>query len=204
MKPQQPAATAEKLLDIAESLFAEKGFYGTSIRDVADGLAIAKSSLLHHYPTKEKLYGAVLKKLADEMTLEVRYIREQFDDEKEQIFQFVKRLCANSHNTPNRENIIFRELLDNPRRAEKARKWFFVDYFKELTGIIRSGQQKGIFKPVHPEIFILQLLGAHRYLIISLPTVKQFFDQQTYRQILENFQAELEALVEERLIEAED
>jgi len=200
MKPQKPAATAEKLIDIAESLFAEKGFYGTSIRDLAEGIAIAKSSLLHHFATKEKLYGAVLKKLADEMTLEVKGIREKFDDEKEQILQFVQLLCDNSEKKPNRENIILRELLDNPKRAEKAKKWFFVDYFRELTGMIKSGQGKGLFKAVNPEVFILQLLGAHRYLIISLPTVKQFFDAEIYRQILKDHRGELETFVKERLI----
>ncbi|MBC2717290.1 MAG: TetR/AcrR family transcriptional regulator [Desulfobacteraceae bacterium] len=203
MKSQKTTATAEKLIDIAESFFAEKGFYGTSIRDLADGIAIAKSSLLHHYPSKEKLYGAVLKKLAGEMTLEVKYIRKQFTDEKEQIFQFVQLLCNNSEKKPNRENIILRELIDNPKRAEKAKKWFFVDYFKELTGIIKSGQTKGLFKPINPEIFILQLLGAHRYLIISLPTVKQFFDEKIYQQILKDHRTELETFVNERLINEE-
>ena len=193
-------ATADKLIDAAESLFAEKGFYGTSIREVADCLSIAKSSLLHHFPQKEKLYGAVLKKLADEMTQEVREIRHQFTGEKEQIFQFVHMLCHNSEKKPNRENIILRELLDNPKRAEKAKKWFFVDYFNELTDMIKSGQNKGFFKPVNPEIFILQLLGAHRYLIISLPTVKQFFDAKIYQQILKDHRAELETFVKERLI----
>jgi len=90
MKSQKPTATADKLIEIAESLFAEKGFYGTSIRDLAEGIAIAKSSLLHHFHTKEELYGAVLKKLSDEMTLEATNIRAQFSDEKEQIFQFVQ------------------------------------------------------------------------------------------------------------------
>ncbi len=203
MTPQKPPATAEKLIDIAESLFAEKGFYGTSIRDLAEGIGIAKSSLLHHFPTKEKLYGAVLKKLADEMTHEVQGIREAFSDEKEQIFAFVQLLCNNSEKKPNRENIILRELLDNPKRAEKAKKWFFVDYFRELTGMIKSGQNQGMFKPVNPEIFILQLLGAHRYLIISLPTVKQFFDATIYQQILTDHRAELESFVKERLINEE-
>ena len=200
MKPRKPAATAEKLIDIAESLFAEKGFYGTSIRDLAEGIAIAKSSLLHHFPTKEKLYGAVLKKLADEMTAEVKGIRKQFSNEKDQIFQFIQLLCDNSGKKPNRESIILRELIDNPKRAEKAKKWFFVDYFRELTDMIRSGQIHGKFKPVSPEIFILQLLGSHRYLIISLPTVKQFFDAGIYQQILKDHQGELETFVKERLI----
>lgn len=192
--------TADKLIDAAELLFAEKGFYGTSIREVADCLSIAKSSLLHHFPHKEKLYAAVLKKLADEMTEEVRQIRHDFANENEQIFEFVRMLCLNSEKKPNRENIILRELLDNPKRAEKVKKWFFVDYFEELIGIIKSGQSKELFKPVNPEIFILQLLGAHRYLIISLPTVKQFFDKKIYQQILKDHHTELEIFVSERLI----
>jgi AcrR family transcriptional regulator len=200
MKPKKAPTTAEKLIEIAETQFAEKGFYGTSIRDLADGLAIAKSSLLHHYSTKEKLYGAVLKKLADEMTAEVKNIRKQLPNEKDQIFAFVRLLCDNSEKKPIRESIILRELLDNPKRAEKARKWFFVNYYDELTGIIKSGQNKDLFKQVNPEVFIMQLLGAHRYLIISLPTVRQFFDKHIFQQILKDYRAELETFVNERLI----
>jgi AcrR family transcriptional regulator len=200
MKPQKPAATADKLIEIAESLFAEKGFYGTSIRDLSEGIGIAKSSLLHHFHTKEKLYGAVLQKLASEMTFEVKNIRERFSDEKEQIFAFVQLLCDNSKKNPIRESILLRELLDNPKRADKVKKWFFVDYYKELTGMITSGQTRGVFKPVNPEVFILQLLGAHRYLIISLPTVKQFFDEKIYQQISKDHHTELEIFVRERLI----
>ena len=200
MKEQKPIATADKLIEIAESLFAEKGFYGTSIKDLADSIPIAKSSLFHHFHTKEKLYGAVLKKLASEMTHEVKNIRKQFADETEQIFAFVQLLCDNSEKKPIRVSILLRELLDNPKRADNVKKWFFVDYYKELTDMIKSGQNKGCFKPVNPEVFILQLLGAHRYLIISLPTVKQFFDEQIYQQILKDHRKELETFVKERLM----
>ena len=134
------------------------------------------------------------------MTGEVKNIRKQFADEKEQIFAFVQLLCDNSKKNPNRESILLRELLDNPKRADKVKKWFFVDYYKELTDMIKSGQAKGFFKPMNPEVFILQLLGAHRYLIISLPTVKQFFDENIYQQILKDHRTELEAFVKERLI----
>ena len=61
-------------------------------------------------------------------------------------------------------------------------------------------QDNELFRALNPEIFILQLLGAHRYLIISLPTVKQFFDKQIYYQILEGHQTELKQFVYERLI----
>ncbi len=191
--------TADRLLEAAEKLFAEKGFYGASIRDISRCLSIAKSSLLHHYSSKEKLYGEVLNKIAREMTEEVRAIRQSTTDEREQLRQFVRLLWENSQHKPNRENIIIREMLDNPKRANQVKKWFFVDYLNELTGIIRSGQAKGIFKLVVPEVFIFQLLGAHRYVVISMPTVKQFFSTQTYKKIITEHTRELEAFVEERL-----
>lgn len=199
MKTNPSLPTADRLLEAAESLFAQKGFYGASIRDIAQCLSIAKSSLLHHYPSKEKLYGEVLNKIALEMTEEVRKIRQSVDDEREQLRQFIRLLWENSQNKPNRENIIIREMLDNPKRADKVKKWFFVDYLNELTGIIRSGQAKGIFKPVVPEVFIFQLLGAHRYVVISMPTVKQFFPVETNKKLVSEHTRELEEFVEERL-----
>ncbi|MCU0600159.1 MAG: TetR/AcrR family transcriptional regulator [Desulfobacterales bacterium] len=199
MKTNPSLPTADRLLEAAESLFAQKGFYGASIRDIAQCLSIAKSSLLHHYPSKEKLYGEVLNKIALEMTEEVRRIRQSVNDEREQLRQFIRLLWENSQNKPNRENIIIREMLDNPKRADKVKKWFFVDYLNELTGIIRSGQARGIFKPVVPEVFIFQLLGAHRYVVISMPTVKQFFPAETYKKVVSEHTRELEAFVGERL-----
>ncbi len=192
--------TAQRLLEIAESVFAEKGFYGASIRLVAERLPVAKSTLLHHYPSKEKLYGAVLKRLADEMTREVQSIRARYPDEKVQLKQFLHLLAQSSIDKPNRDQILLRELLDNPRRIEKARKWFFGDYFTELTGIVRSGQQKSIFKPFHPEVFILQLLGAHRYLVISLPTMKRLLAPDIFTEIIQNHTRELERFVEQHLL----
>lgn len=44
----------------AMRLFARDGYGDTSLRDVADAAGVSKSTLLHHYPTKELLLSAVL------------------------------------------------------------------------------------------------------------------------------------------------
>src|SRR6188768_2750579 len=56
-----------QILDAAESLFAGSGFHGTSVRDVASALGIPTASLLHHFPRKERLYGAVLQRIATQL-----------------------------------------------------------------------------------------------------------------------------------------
>jgi len=52
--------TAQRILDVAEALFAEHGYAGTSLRDVARAAGLRTPSLYNHFESKESLYGAVL------------------------------------------------------------------------------------------------------------------------------------------------
>ncbi len=54
--------TALQILDAAEDLFAECGFSGTTLRDVATRVGIQIPSLYNHFESKEGLYAAVLER----------------------------------------------------------------------------------------------------------------------------------------------
>jgi AcrR family transcriptional regulator len=50
----------EGILDRAAALFARHGFEHTSLQAVADAVGLSKAGLLHHFPSKDALYAAVL------------------------------------------------------------------------------------------------------------------------------------------------
>ncbi|MBQ0098696.1 MAG: TetR/AcrR family transcriptional regulator [Oscillospiraceae bacterium] len=55
--------TKEKILDAALISFAENGYKGTNLRDLAGSLGLSKSALYKHYKSKEDIYNAVLDRM---------------------------------------------------------------------------------------------------------------------------------------------
>ena len=58
--------TAQRILDVAENLFAQQGYEGTSLRQIAQGAALTEPALYNHFSGKQALYEAVLHRARSE------------------------------------------------------------------------------------------------------------------------------------------
>lgn len=57
---EQEKSTRDRIFEAAVTLFAQKGYHGTSMRDLARAVGIKESSLYNHFPGKGSLLEAVL------------------------------------------------------------------------------------------------------------------------------------------------
>lgn len=69
-KQRQIAEREKIILVVARRMFAEKGFYGTNLNDVAKEVGIARGTIYLHFPTKEDLLAAIIRH-AEEHILKV-------------------------------------------------------------------------------------------------------------------------------------
>jgi AcrR family transcriptional regulator len=53
------ASTRERILDVAQDLFTDQGFDGTSMREIAQRLNISKPAIYYHFASKEEILMAL-------------------------------------------------------------------------------------------------------------------------------------------------
>ncbi|MDC1175029.1 TetR/AcrR family transcriptional regulator [Bacteriovoracaceae bacterium] len=81
--------TKEIILECANKLFAQKGFDGTSIRDICNEADVNVSSINYHFKNKESLYQALFEKNRSWFESQIKNIGE---DKSLTTVQFVKKL----------------------------------------------------------------------------------------------------------------
>lgn len=85
-RPRLSAAERRKqLLDVAGSLFAEHGYHGLSMEQLADAAGVSKPVLYQHFPSKRDLYLGLLRDAVAEMEAQVTKALEGTHDNKARV-----------------------------------------------------------------------------------------------------------------------
>lgn len=73
--------TRRRILEAANTLFAERGYAGTSTRDIAEHLGMTSASLYYHFPAKDELLSALVGPVMDALD---RFVEQAESDEHDQ------------------------------------------------------------------------------------------------------------------------
>lgn len=89
---KHPEETVQRILDVAYSLFMEKGYEATSIQDIINGLGgLSKGAIYHHFKSKEEILIAVTDRMTSESNQMLARVRDRSDlngkDKLKLIFQ---------------------------------------------------------------------------------------------------------------------
>lgn len=76
--------TKTKIMEAARILFADRGFEGTSVREIAKAAEVNVASLNYHFSSKEKLFLEILQEGYTECALELRSFYNKNDGDLEQ------------------------------------------------------------------------------------------------------------------------
>ena len=160
--PAEPAKPRkEEILDVATRLFAERGYEGTSMNDVAERVGMRKASLFYHFATKDALYEAVLDRLVASLqaALEAVYVSSgTFEDRLDAVTETLVTVLA-SH--PYAARLLLREAMDwGPVIRGKLLDRILL-VLEAGAAWLRAGQEQGAFVEGDPKQLVLSSMGLH-------------------------------------------
>ena len=168
MEPVAPSSR-EKLLEVAEASFAQRGFAGASLREVARAAGLGKSSLFHHFATKAELYVAVLERVIARIEAHVLPALARAGGELAQLDGAVDALIDALAEHPTTARLLLRTLVEEDELAAapppgaadvEARIQSLVARFAAL---LAAGAQSGELRPTSSRDAVQTLIGAAVY-----------------------------------------
>ena len=193
------ADTRQRLLDIAEQLFAERGFYGVSIAAIASEVGLTKQGLLHYFNSKEKLYGAIVQRMSDDFQDHQREALQASEDPAERLEKFYAALAEPTETNVQRTRLLMRELLDNNERAAKAENWYLRPFLDRLISMVKDVNKSEKLSDAEALAYGYQLLGAVNYFLISTSTLKAMYGAKFIEAISTDFIKNLNKLINQGL-----
>lgn len=150
----------QELEQKAASLFRERGYAATSMRDLAQHLGIEAASLYSHIKSKEELLHKTCFELAEAMFQSLDALNTLDLTASDLLKQALKNHLALISSDTDKSMVFLHEYrhLSEPGRSQflKMRK----DYEQRFMLIIRSGIRNGEFRKVDEKITTLALLSA--------------------------------------------
>jgi AcrR family transcriptional regulator len=129
--------TRERILDTAERLFAEKGYEGATLRDVAAAAGLRTPSLYNHFAGKASLYAAVLERgiapVLEALSEHVRAAPTRADSDR-----FIARVFGLLARRPELPRLIQQETLRGGGRLSPILSGWFKPTFAKAEEVLRA------------------------------------------------------------------
>ena len=162
-----------KILEIAEKLFAENSFDGTSIRQISKEADINIAMISYYFGSKEKLLKALLLYRMGDFKMELEFRISKNQDFLKTVDEIVELVLQKIHRNRRTYKIIHFEYSNENRNIDFDS---YIEQKKENYGMIEKfvirGQEAGVFsKNVNTSLIMPTVLGTYFHFYYN----KRFF-----------------------------
>lgn len=135
----------EEIIKVALKLFAEKGFYNTTIPDIAEALGMSVGNFYNYFESKEELAKYIMQYSSKVLGEEIRNISEMNISTKEKILLLVRRFIEIAEEEPELIEYFLRVFLSNREVFKEGCEGFLCvsDVVTELMLFLEDGARKG-------------------------------------------------------------
>lgn len=157
----------EQILRTAVDLFSQKGFKGTTTKEIAKAAGVSEAIIYRHFATKDELYGAILHSKScqdglhrfpwegNELLQQAIRDRDDFG-----VFYNIGLQAMNNHqNDVGFMRLLFYSALEEHQLADRFFKEFVSRVYGFIGEYIRERQEEGAMREIAPAVVVRAFLG---------------------------------------------
>jgi AcrR family transcriptional regulator len=160
MQETSAISRKEQIIKTSEKLFKEKGYMGTSMRDIAAELEIEAASLYSHIKSKDEILETICFRMADQFLHGIAEANDLYFNAEERLKMAIKSHTEILTTDLNASSVFNREWrhLNEPKLSEF--KELRNKYENEFKAILQNGEDENVFETVDKKFAVLTILSA--------------------------------------------
>lgn len=154
------ALVESQIVERATQLFAERGFAGTSLQDVADAMGLTRPALYHYFSSKEDLLSRLVSDATEGPAEELREIRCRVGAPvTERLHAMATAIALLQASHPARFRALIRSEAELPQPLTRTYQEGRRRVLREFTAVIDEGVRSGELRSVDPRTAALGVIG---------------------------------------------
>ncbi len=152
--------TAEKILTAARKTFAEYGYGGTHVDEIARRAGVNKASLYYQIGDKDTLYANVIHQVLGNTAQGLAQAVAKADNPEEKLKAYILFIANAVDKNPEMPQIMMREVASGGAHLPQVVAEDIASVLKVLLGILEEGKEKGVFNDVVPFLIHAMIMGS--------------------------------------------
>ena len=175
MVATESSPSPERILRSALTLFSEKGYDATSVREICAASGITKPTLYHFYGSKEGVYRALIDGALDRMGEDITRALEEDGSLADRLRRLTLTYFEATRREPDLARFILALVHGPPGSAPHTDLLAFYDaILTQVAGVMAAAEERGEVSPGPADVRLLVLMGAvgeavHGYLLVGRP-----------------------------------
>ena len=153
----------QQILQIAMRLFSEKGFSGTTTKEIAGTAGISEATVFKHFANKDELYSAILDHKACNRGFQNPFheVADKIEAKDDFGVFYTMALNALEHHAEDCDflRLMLHSALEGHDLARIFFESFITDVYDFLGGYIRQRQGDGAFREIEPKVAVRAFIG---------------------------------------------
>jgi TetR/AcrR family transcriptional regulator, fatty acid metabolism regulator protein len=150
-----------RIIDAAVDVFAEKGFFGARVSEIAERAGVADGTIYLYFKSKDEILISLFEEKMAEILERFHAMLSEVPDTEEKMRRYIIEHLTLVAEQPRLMQVLTVELRQSARFMKDYAPHAFAKYLALVGSILEEGQKKGVFsKNLEPSVFRRALFGA--------------------------------------------